>query len=50
MAFRFRYDSTLLQEGAKPDMTPLHYSIIRDNDALSGKLINAGADVNAKDW
>lgn len=44
-----RYDLTILRSGIQPDMAPLHYSIIRENDALSLKLIQSGADVHQKD-
>ena len=45
----FRYDPAVVREGAKPDMAPLHYSIIRENDALTLKLIQYGANVKQKD-
>ncbi len=44
-----RYDPTVVREGARPDMTPLHYSIIREDDSMSVKLIRSGASVNIRD-
>ena len=45
----FRYDPTILREGIEPDMTPLHYAIVRDQEDLAIRFVEAGASVNQPD-
>jgi len=44
-----KYDSTVLQAGIEPDMSALHYAILRENEILIIELIKYGADVNIQD-
>ncbi len=45
----FRFDPANLLSGAQPDMTALHYAIIRENEALTFMLIQYQAQVNIQD-
>ena len=45
----FRFDPANLLAGAQPDMTALHYAIIRENEALAFMLIQYQAQVNIPD-
>lgn len=44
-----RYDTSHVTVEEKPDMTPLHYAIVREQPKMAIELIRAGADVNAGD-
>ncbi len=45
----FRFDPANLLSGAQPDMTALHYAILRENEALAFMLIQYQAQVNIPD-
>ena len=36
-------------EGSKQDMTPFHLAILRENDDITMKLIQCGANIELKD-
>ena len=49
MFFFFRFDPANLLAGAQPDMTALHYAIMRENEALAFMFIQYQAEVNVPD-